>query len=233
MAFEGAADTRLVEGVRRELRSSAYPEKAPVMQAYMKSEMPFYGVQRPAVQRICRRVFTERRLPDRDSWEATVRLLWDGAERREERYCAIKLTGHRFYRDLQDPSTVPLYDHMVTTGAWWDFTDEIATRRVGPLVRAYPGSMVPVLIAWARDQDMWRRRTAILAQLRSAEQTDVRLLRAVIEPNLPDPQFFIRKSIGWALRHYARTDPDWVRAYVEEHADAMSSLSRREASKYL
>jgi 3-methyladenine DNA glycosylase AlkD len=48
-----------------------------------------------------------------------------------------------------------------------------------------------------------------------------------------DPEFFVRKAIGWALRDYARTDPDWVRAFVTDHADRLSPLARREAMKHL
>jgi 3-methyladenine DNA glycosylase AlkD len=48
-----------------------------------------------------------------------------------------------------------------------------------------------------------------------------------------DPTFWLRKAIGWALRDFARTDPDWVRAEVLRHGDRMSGLSRREALKHL
>ena len=51
--------------------------------------------------------------------------------------------------------------------------------------------------------------------------------------NLDDRDFFLRKAIGWALRQYARTDPDWVRAFVAAHDDRISGLSRREALKHL
>ena len=54
-----------------------------------------------------------------------------------------------------------------------------------------------------------------------------------IEANLDDRSFWLRKAIGWALREYARTDPDWVRAYVASAGDRLSGLSRREALKHL
>jgi 3-methyladenine DNA glycosylase AlkD len=61
--------------------------------------------------------------------------------------------------------------------------------------------------------------------------TDFDLLRACIEPNLGDREFFIRKAIGWALRQYAWTDPQEVTCYVERLGDRLSPLSRREALK--
>ena len=86
---------------------------------------------------------------------------------------------------------------------------------------------------WAVSEDLWLRRSAILGQLRLQERTDLRLLEDVIEPNLDDHEFFVRKAIGWALRQYARTDPVWVREFVDRHTHRISGLSRREALKHL
>jgi 3-methyladenine DNA glycosylase AlkD len=93
--------------------------------------------------------------------------------------------------------------------------------------------MEPLIRAWATDPDRWLRRTSIICQLAFRDRTDTALLSDVIVPNLADREFFIRKGIGWALRQYARTDPDWVRAFVAEHEAVISPLSRREALKHL
>jgi 3-methyladenine DNA glycosylase AlkD len=226
-----------VSEVRRRIADAADPARAPQMQAYMKSAMPFRGVSSVPLARICRAVFDAERLKDRAAWEAAVRTLWDDAEHREERYAALALAGHRYYRDLQGPSTLDLYRHLVLTGAWWDLVDPVAAHRVGGILRSHHGEVAPVLRAWARDGDLWVRRTAVLAQLGSRAGTDTELLRFVLESNLEDSrhgrQFFIRKALGWALREYAKTDPDWVRAFVAEHQGRLSGLSRREALKHL
>ncbi len=83
--------------------------------------------------------------------------------------------------------------------------------------------------AWARDDDLWVRRTAVLSQLAHGGATDTALLHDVVEANVDDTSFWLRKAIGWALRQHARTDPDWVRAEVELLGDRLSGLSRREA----
>ncbi len=233
----GAADRRLVTAVRRGLRAVAEPARAAGMQAYMKSAMPYLGVPAPATRRALAAVFSEHPLPDRGSWEATVRALWDEAEYREERYAAVALTGYRRYRDHQDAGTLTLYRELIRSGAWWDYVDEIASRRVGPILRAEPDAVRPVIREWsaaaADDADLWLRRTSIICQLASKGDTDLVLLAGCIEVNLDDRDFFIRKAIGWALRQHARTDPDWVRGFVQQHADRLSGLSRREALKHL
>ena len=50
---------------------------------------------------------------------------------------------------------------------------------------------------------------------RSGADTDTELMHDVIEVNVDDTSFWLRKAIGWALREYARTDSDWVRAEVD------------------
>jgi 3-methyladenine DNA glycosylase AlkD len=80
---------------------------------------------------------------------------------------------------------------------------------------------------------MWRRRAAILCQIRRKRDTDLSLLYDCIEANLADREFFIRKAIGWALRQHARVAPDEVRRYVRAHESQLSPLSVREALKHL
>jgi 3-methyladenine DNA glycosylase AlkD len=229
-----SADTELVEAVRAGLASAADPAKAPAMQAYMKSVMPYRGVASPGQKQLFAQVLAEHPLTDRQVWQDTVRELWDGAAFREERYAAIALLADRRYAGYRDPTTMPLIEHLVVTGAWWDHVDALATRTVGPLVRAYPAELVPLMLRWATDgtdPDMWRRRTAILHQVGAKTATDTDLLVACIRPSLPSTEFFLRKAIGWALRDLAWTRPQWVQAYVREHAAELSGLSRREALK--
>ena len=111
--------------------------------------------------------------------------------------------------------------------------DEVAANRIGPILLSHKEEVTPRVEQWIEHQDLWLRRTSIICQLTFKERTDLGLLRAAIEPNLEDPSFWIRKAIGWALRQYARTDPDWVLATVAEYDGRLSGPSRREALKHL
>jgi len=201
------------------------------MQAYMKSVMPYRGVPHQEQKRIWSTVFDAHRLPSFEAWRDTTLALWRDAEFREERYGAIALTGHRYYGAHQILEALPLYEELIVTGAWWDYVDGIASHRLGELLRREPRAMSAEMRRWARDTDMWKRRSAILCQLGFKAETDLPLLYDCIEPNLEDREFFIRKAIGWALRQYAWTDPDEIVRYVEEHCDRLSPLSKREALK--
>ena len=225
----------LVEAIRATLASSGDPERARAQQAYMKSAMPFRGITSPQLKALLRPVLADPalRIDERAGWEGAVRELWDGATHREDRYAATALTGHRAYRAWQDADTLPLYRHLVVTGAWWDLVDEVAANRVGPILLSHRDIATPVVRAWTTDDDLWLRRTSVICQLGARERTDTDLLTWAVEANLDDRSFWLRKAIGWALRQYARTDPDWVRARVAEWDGRISGLSRREALKHL
>lgn len=222
----------LVVAVRSRLAAAGDARKAPEMQRYMKSELPFRGVASPERKALAKELFAAHPLPSVAALRTAALTLWREAGYREERYLAIDLTGHRAYRTWQTPELLPLYEEMIVTGAWWDYVDEIANRRVGPLLRDFRAELTPVMHAWAADEDLWKRRTSIICQLSFKEATDTALLTAAIEANLGDRDFFIRKGIGWALRQFARTEPGWVRAFVDDHP-GLSPLSVREAVKHL
>jgi len=201
------------------------------MQRYMKSAMPYRDVPTPVQRRASRELFATHPLADADTWARVILELWSGATYREERYAAIELLSDRRYRPFRTLERLPLYERLIVEGAWWDLVDGIATRLLGELLRADPAAMSRAMRTWARDANLWKRRSAILCQIGFKTDTDLRLLYACIEPNLADPDFFIRKAIGWALRQYAWSDPKEVKRYVREKGSALSTLSRREALK--
>ena len=229
--------TELARLVRQRIAEAGEPDRAEQMRAYMKSAMPYRGVTSVPLRAICGATYADHPLDGRDAWESCVRELWDGATYREERYAAMALTTHRLYRAHQDPATLDLYRHLIVSGAWWDYVDSLASHNVGGILAAHPVEVTPVVRAWAVDDDLWLRRTAMLCQLRRKEGTDVDLLREALEANLEDSrhgrEFFVRKALGWALRQHARVDPDWVRGFVAEHQDRLSGLSKRGALKHL
>ena len=224
---------QLTDRVRRELAAAGDPNRAPAMQEYMKSDIPYYGVRLPDVRRICRPIFAAHPIESAGALDDTVERLFVGATHREERYAAIELAKHRLYRTHQTPDRIPLYRRLIIAGGWWDTVDEIASNLIGPILAAYPTEILPIALGWATDRNLWLRRTAIIAQLGSKRRTDLTLLTLAIDANAGDTDFFIRKAIGWALRQYARTDPAWVQAFVDARENQLSGLSKREARKHL
>jgi len=177
----------------------------------MKSAMPYYGIAMPELRRIVREL-TKVHPPSNDD----VLKVWRGATHREEHYAAIELSARL-------EGSWELYDEMIVTGAWWDLVDPVAGR-----LWKLPDAQSR-LLAYSTDANVWRRRAAIIAQVGLRQETDWDLLQAVIEPNRADRSFWIRKGIGWALREYAKVEPERVRSYLERKE--VSGLSRREAER--
>jgi len=194
----------------------------------MKSAMPYRGVGRPQVRRLARSI---ARVHGDDTLEvrvADVRTLWDEADFREERYAAQDLLGVAPARARVE--LLDLHEYIARTGAWWDLVDE-QTHRVAETLDEHPVEVAAAMRRWSTDDSFWVRRLAIIGQLGRKERIDRELLTEVIEPNIGDSEFFIRKAIGWALREVARHDPDWVRTFADSRP--LSPLSRREALKHL
>ena len=221
----------LIREIRDALAENANSEKAEGMRAYMKSEMPYRGVQKPVRRKALRQIFRSHPISEQSDWQETVLELWRDAEYREERYSALDLAGLNQYVDFRTYDTLPMFEEMVVTGAWWDYVDEIATHRLRELLERYPRGMSRRMRSWSRDPDMWKRRSSIICQINRKSETDLDLLFDCIEPNLSHGDFFVRKAIGWALRDLAWVDLETVEAYVREHHDQLSPLSRREALK--
>jgi 3-methyladenine DNA glycosylase AlkD len=219
----------VIARLRREMAAAANPERAAALRAYMKSTMPYYGINMPELRAITRTVFGDAPMTC-DEWRDVILQLWRGARHREERYAAQILLEHARHRSCLTLRDMPMLEEMVVTGAWWDLVDELATV-IGELLHRYPKQMRPLMRRWSIDQDLWKRRVSIICQLKFKRDTDLDLLYANIEQNMSDRDFFIRKAIGWALRQYAWTDPGEVARYVRLNGSRLSGLSKREAMK--
>ena len=224
-------NAQLVRDIRQALADNANPDKADGMRAYMKSEMPFRGVQKPARRKLVNAVLRTGPLDDKAAWQSTILELWRNAGYREERYVALDIAGAKKYWDFRTLDILPMLEEMVVTGAWWDYVDEVATHRLRELLERYPTDMARDMRSWSLDDNMWKRRSSIICQINRKDETDLDLLFDCIDPNLSHPDFFVRKGIGWALRSLAWTDLPTVENYVARNGDRISKLSAREALK--
>ena len=200
----------------------------------MKSRMPYLGIPLPALRTLVRGATGRHPLSDFDEWCEAITLLWREARYREERYAALAIAGDRRHRDwATQPKALSLYEELIVTGAWWDLVDDVATHRLAPMLVARRGLIGPVMRAWSRDTNLWKRRSAIICQVTLRAAADPGLLYHCIESNLDDGSFWIRKAIGWALRERAKIAPEEVRDYVAMRGDRLSGLSQREALRRL
>lgn len=224
----------LVTEIRTAFAAKANSDTAAHQQAYMKSTLPYYGLKTADTRAALKPLFVQHTLKSADEWELAIRTLWDNVTHREEWYAAIGISRYGRYRDYRTAlAALPVYEHMIRTGAWWDVCDEIAQHLVGDVLMAQREEATPILRRWSTDDHLWVRRCSILSQGKHKDKTDAALLRDCILPSIDDTDFFSRKAIGWALRDYSRINPDWVVAFVAEFEDRLSGLSKREALRHI
>lgn len=221
---------QIADEASAQLARLADPTKAAPMAAYMKTKMPFYGVQASPRHALAKQLVRAYPLTQAAEYEALVLALWSRPHR-EEKYLAISLArGHKRFIGFEQ---LGLYERLIREGAWWDFVDEIASHLIGPVVRQSPELAWPVMDAWIVDDDLWVRRAALLCQLSSKGKAVEAKLFEYCLMRAEDKDFFMRKAVGWALREYARVDADAVLAFVRRHRAHLSGLSYREATKHL
>ncbi len=220
----------LVAFVQAELDEARNPEKAEGMAWYMKTEMPFYGVQKPGRTKIMREIKKRFAPESHDEYLAMATALWE-LPHREEKYLAqgVAVT----FGEYMVPDSLPLYTRFIVEGAWWDFVDETATHMIRELVLDFPDEIWPVVDTWIDDEDRWLRRTALICQVGAKEQTDSNRLFDFCTRRMHEKEFFIRKAIGWALREYAKTDAQAVADFAKANREELSGLSFREATKHI
>lgn len=210
-----------------DLEKSGDKERANQMSAYMRNQFPFLGIQSPKRRDICKEYFKQAKKEKQVDW-SFVQACWTKNER-EYQYVATDYVS--LMKKFLTVSDVPRIKELIVTKSWWDTVDAL-NGAVGAIALAYP-EVNDTLIEWSTDENFWLRRIAIDHQLSRKEKTDTDLLEIIIKNNLGQTEFFINKAIGWSLRDYSKTNPEWVRAFIEKYRDQLASLSIREGSKYI
>jgi 3-methyladenine DNA glycosylase AlkD len=220
----------LVRFVQKRLNEVADPEKAVPMAAYMKTDRPFYGVQKGERVPIYREMKRRFAPTSHDEYKGGVLALWN-LPHREEKYTAIEYACQS--KQYITPRSLQLYEKLIREGAWWDLVDGVAIVLVGHLLLENRKEIRPIMEKWIDDPDFWVRRTVLIAHCHHKSETDEKQLFDHCLRRAHEKEFFIRKAIGWTLREYSYTAPEVVRDFLIDNRDKLSGLSFREGAKHL
>jgi 3-methyladenine DNA glycosylase AlkD len=218
----------LLQNLEQELQALGNSIRAQQQQRYMKSSMPFFGVQKPMVTQVAKPLIRHYKATDHADYCATILYLFKQAKQREIWHAALDYAmAHKKYII---PESIPTYLEIIRFAAWWDIVDVVADHLIG---KALLQISDPTLFfhAWINDEHLWVRRTALIAQLKYKEKTHTELLAHCITTTMHEKNFFIRKAIGWSLRSYSYTNPEWVMQFIATHKARLSALSAKEALK--
>ena len=213
--------------IKRAFEQLRNPDKSMQMSAYMRNQFKYYGIPTPERRAAYKSILQQARKTKSVDWEL-LETCWMKEEREFQYFVLDYLYAMQKNLTFDD---IPRIERFVRTKQWWDTID--ALDMVIGKIGLNDSRVEDLMLQWSTDPDFWVRRAAIDHQLCRKDDTDKELLEKIIMNNFGSEEFFINKAIGWSLRDYSKTNPEWVRKFIERHRDKMARLSIREASKYL
>ena len=202
-------------------------EQAQRMSKYMLNKFEYIGIKTPERREIFKNFFKEYKNEEKIDWEF-VNKCW------ENKYREFQYVAADYLKNMKDKLTIddiPKLKQLILKKSWWDTIDNL-DMTIGALALK-DSNVNKILLEWSLDENIWLKRIAIDHQLLRKEKTNTELLEKILKNNLGQTEFFINKAIGWALRDYSKTNPNWVKNFIEKNREKMAKLSIREASKYL
>lgn len=210
-------------------QENSQSEIALAMAKYMKNHFAFFGIKT-----------TERRQLFKEVWKANkeevaknareIAIALYAKDQREFHYCAIEILIKEL-KGKYKQKDIDIIEKLLTHNSWWDSVDTISKNILGEYLLEFPESITESISKFSNSDNMWLNRSAILFQLGYKDKTDFDLLKTVCDQHKFSNEFFIQKAIGWALREYAKTNPEAVKRFVAD--TNLKPLSRKEALKNL
>jgi len=197
-------------------------------QAYMRNQFEFYGIKTKERREIQKPFLIKAYLPPKNDLEELVKMLWKKPQRDYQLF-AQELVFK--YLKQFEHNDIELLEYMVTNKSWWDTVDFIANKLMGFYFKKFPEERDFYVNKWLQSNNIWLQRSALLFQLKYKEGLDTDILSLCINSLLNSGEFFINKAIGWTLREYSRTNPEWVIDFVNK--TDLSPLSHKEALRLI
>lgn len=219
---------QLVDALKHSFEINRNTEHAQKMSAYMLDQFPFYGIKAPQRRLIQREWYPLIKSSNNDFWEL-IQHLWNQPQR-EFQLTALDLLKKRSKKEYSVDDIHPL-KALILQKSWWDTVDLIAGDTLGKYFTYFPEQIDHTIIEWRTSDQLWLKRSTLLFQLKYKEKTDHELLASLIEEFKSEREFFIQKAIGWSLRQYSKTNPEWVAEFLSKCR--LNGIALREAKKYI
>lgn len=213
--------------IKKRFEQKANSKNAEKMSAYMKRNFDYYGIPTPERRLIYKDFLKSEKKGKIIDWKFLDECYEDN--HRESQYLVTDYLVEM--KDFLTFDDVPKIFKYVITKPWWDTIDSY-DRIIGN-IGLKDKRIDDLMLKWSKDDNFWVRRLAIDHQLLRKENTNTELLEKIIVNNFGSDEFFINKAIGWSLRDYSKTNPDWVRDFVNKYQDKMDKVSLKEAKKYI
>lgn len=217
----------MYQELKTNFKQIADPKNAVQMSKYMRDQFSFYGIQCAPRKNAEKELLHQAKMNKKVDWQL-LDQAWNDKHREMQYFVGDYLLGMQKYLTYEDLAHVEKY---VRSKQWWDTIDTLM--KVYGKVGLRDSRVDQLMLKYSTDPDFWVRRVAIEHQLLRKNKMNTELLEKILVNNLGSDEFFINKAIGWALRDYSKTDPEWVRAFILKYRDQMARLSILEGSKYI
>jgi 3-methyladenine DNA glycosylase AlkD len=117
----------------------------------------------------------------------------------------------------------------------WSSVDCFAMYLSGPLW-AHSRISDRMIATWARSEDRWWRRTALVSTValsRRGNPGDLRRVLRVCGLLVADGDDMVVKALSWALREMAKKHPEEAMAFLEQHGHVLAARVIREVNNKL
>lgn len=220
--------TEFIETLESEFIKNSNAKIALEQNAYLRNQFEFYGLSATKRREIQKPFFIKEYLPEKRDLNSIIIELWSKPQR-EYQYFAQELV-FKYIKQLKEKD-IELFEFMVMDKSWWDTVDFISVKLMGEYFKNYPEQKDKYLQKWLNSNNIWLQRSALLFQLKYKNDLNPILLSAIVNSLTGSKEFFINKAIGWVLREYSRTNPNWVTEFVD--TTKLNALSKKEALRLL
>lgn len=216
-----------IESLETAFQKNSHPENAFAMAKYMRNHFSFFGIKTEDRRQLFKTIWKENQQEVSENARAIALELFNKKER-ELQYCAIEILIKELKRNY-GKEDIQLIERLIITKSWWDSVDTVAKNILGDYLLEHPLETEKVIERFSNSDNIWLNRSAILFQLGYKQKTNFDLLKSECAKHKNSNEFFIQKAIGWALREYAKTNPEAVRYFVVNNN--LKPLSKKEALK--
>ncbi len=217
-----------IKELRKEFERIANPIIAQQQKDYVRGQFDYYGIKTPERREVLKPFFQKEYLPPIEELGQIICALWEQPQRD---FLVSGLDLMFKYKKKLRSEDLNWLEYAIVTKSWWDTVDAVAIHLVGSYFLKYPEARDRTIEKWMNSGNMWLQRTCIIFQLRYKKEVDTKLLEKLISQLLGSKEFFINKAIGWMLRDYSKTNPNWVVDITNKYE--LSGLSRREALRLI
>lgn len=218
-------------GIVKQLKLLASPEKAKISSGFFKTGKGqygegdrFLGVTVPQQRSIAKK---HRGLPFSE-----IEILL-GSPYHEARLTGLLILTYRFERadEKTKKEIFNFYLAHISAVNNWDLVDVTAPNIVGGYLLGKKSTR-KILHRFARSENLWERRIAIVSTFAFIRNGDFADTLAIAETFLADRHDLIHKATGWMLREVGKRDETVLKNFLDTHAAIMPRTMLRYAIEW-